>query len=193
MSNLDRTIFGDAVDATVSRGAGQTDQVGLEGVYTFECFDAQGNLKWADQIENLTTNVGRKSLLDSYFANTGGGAVVMGLKGTGTAAYADTQASHAGWLEVGNANAPTYSGTRKTPAFSAATTANPSILATSAAVVFSMTGSGTVAGAFINIGGSSTIDSTTGTLFSAGDFTAGSKTVTSGDTINVTYQLSASG
>ena len=193
MSNLDRTIFGDAVDATVSRGAGQTDQVGLEGVYTFECFDAQGNLKWADQIDNLTTNVGRKSLLDSYFANTGGGAVVMGLKGTGTAAYADTQASHAGWLEVGNANAPTYSGTRKTPAFSAATTANPSVLATSAAVVFSMTGSGTVAGAFINIGGASTIDSTTGTLFSAGDFTAGSKTVTSGDTINVSYTLSASG
>ena len=193
MSNLDRTIFGDAVDATVSRGAGQTDQVGLEGVYTFECFDAQGNLKWADQIDNLTTNVGRKSLLDSYFANTGGGAVVMGLKGTGTAAYADTQASHAGWLEVGNANAPTYSGTRKTPAFSAATTANPSVLTTSAAVVFSMTSSGTVAGAFINIGGASTIDSTTGTLFSAGDFTAGSKTVTSGDTINVSYTLSASG
>ena len=193
MSNLDRTIFGDAVDATVSRGAGQTDQVGLEGVYTFECFDAQGNLKWADQIDNLTTNVGRKSLLDSYFANTGGGAVVMGLKGTGTAAYTDTQASHSGWLEVGGTNAPTYSGTRKTPAFSAATSANPSVLVTSAAVVFSMTGSGTVAGAFINIGGSSTIDSTTGTLFSAGDFTAGSKTVTSGDTINVTYQLSASG
>jgi hypothetical protein len=117
----------------------------------------------------------------------------MGLKGTGTAAYADTQASHATWLEVGNTNAPTYSGTRKTPVFATATNANPSVLATSAAVVFSMTGSGTVAGAFINIGGSSTIDSTTGVLFSAGDFTAGSKTVTSGDTINVSYSLSASG
>ena len=185
--------FGDAVDATVTRNAGGAEMFGLHGVYTAECYDPQGNLKWSDVIENLTTNVGRKSLLDSYFANTGGGAVVMGLKGTGTAAYADTQASHATWLEVGNTNAPTYSGTRKTPAFSAATTANPSVLSTSAAVVFSMTGSGTVAGAFINIGGSSTIDSTTGTLFSAGDFTAGSKTVTSGDTINVTYTLSASG
>jgi len=185
--------FGDAMEATVTRNAGSTELFGLEGVYTFECYDAQGNLKWSDNIDNLTTNVGRKSLLDSYFANTGGGAVVMGLKGTGTAAYTDTQSSHAGWLEVGLANAPTYSGTRKTPAFSAATSANPSVLSTSAAVVFSMTGSGTVAGAFINIGGSSTIDSTTGTLFSAGDFTAGSKTVTSGDTINVTYTLSASG
>jgi hypothetical protein len=117
----------------------------------------------------------------------------MGLKGTGTAAYADTQASHATWLEVGNANAPTYSGTRKTPAFSAATSANPSVLATSAAVVFSMTSSGTVAGAFINVGGTSAIDNTTGTLFSAGDFTAGSKVVASGDTINVSYTLSAAG
>jgi hypothetical protein len=185
--------LGDAVDATVTRNAGGAELFGLEGVYTAECYDAQGNLKWSDVIKNLTTNVGRKSLLDSYFANTGGGAVVMGLKGTGTAAYADTQASHATWLEVGNTNAPTYSGTRKTPAFSAATSANPSVLSTSAAVVFSMTGSGTVAGAFVNIGGSATIDNTTGTLFSAGDFTAGSKTVTSGDTINVTYTLSASG
>ena len=185
--------FGDAVEATVTRGAGQADFVGLEGVYTAECYDAQGNLKWSDTFKNLVTNVGRKNLMDSYFANTGGGAVVMGLKGTGTAAYADTQASHATWLEVGGANAPTYSGNRKTPLFSAATSANPSVLTTSAAVIFSMTGSGTVAGAFINIGGSATIDSTTGTLFSAGDFTAGSKTVTSGDTINVTYTLSAAG
>jgi len=99
----------------------------------------------------------------------------------------------AGWYEVGGANAPTYSGTRKTPSFSAATTANPSVLATSAAVVFSMTGSGTVYGAFINVGGSTAIDNTTGTLFSIGAFTAGSKTVTSGDTINVTYTLSAAG
>jgi hypothetical protein len=193
MSNIDKALFGDIMDATVTRGAGQTEMVGLEGVYKVECRDAAGNLKWLDFIENLTTNVGRKSLLDSYFANTGGGAIVMGLKGTGTAAYADTQASHAGWLEVGAANAPTYSGSRKTPTFSAATTANPSVLTTSAAVVFAMTSSGTVAGAFINVGGSATIDNTTGILFSAGDFTAGSKTVTSGDTINVSYTLSAAG
>jgi hypothetical protein len=185
--------FGDAVEATVTRNAGGAELFGLQGVYTAECYDAQGNLKWSDVIENLTTNVGRQNLLNSYFANTGGGAVVMGLKGTGTAAYADTQASHSTWLEVGNTNAPTYSGTRKTPAFSAATSANPSVLATSAAVVFSITGSGTVAGAFINVGGSSAIDNTTGILFSAGDFTAGSKTVSSGDTINVSYTLSAAG
>jgi len=193
MGNIDKTSFGDIMDATVARSAGSIEQVGLDGVYVAECYDASGNLKWSGTIENLTTNVGRASLNDAYLGNTAAGAIVMGLKGTGTAAYADTQASHAGWVEVGATNAPTYSGTRKTPTFSASTTANPAVKSTSAAVVFTMTGSGTVAGAFINVGGSSTIDNTTGVLFSAGDFTAGSKTVTSGDTINVSYSLSAAG
>lgn len=185
--------LGDMVDATVARGAGQTEVVGLEGVYVAECYDTQGSLKWSDSIKNLTTNVGRASINDAYLGNVAGGAIVMGLKGTGAAAYADTQASHATWSEVGLANAPTYSGTRKTPAFSASSAANPAVKSTSAAVVFSMTSSGTVAGAFINVGGSSTIDNTTGVLFSAGDFSGGSKTVTNGDTINVTYTLSAAG
>jgi hypothetical protein len=191
------TKLGDSFGASASYGGGSAETVGLEGVYVATCFDANGVEKWSDVIENLTTNVGRKSLMDSYFANTGGGAIVMGLGGASggsfTPAYGDTQPSHAGWLEVGGANAPTYSGTRKTPSFSAATTANPSVLSTSAAVVFSMTSSGTVWGAFINVGGSTAIDNTTGTLFSIGAFTAGSKTVTSGDTINVTYTLSAAG
>ena len=194
----EKTKFGDSCAATASFGGGAVETVGLEGVYVATCYDADGNEKWSDTIENLTTNVGRANLLDSYFANTGGGAVVMGLmtnngSGTSTPAYGDTQSSHAGWYEAGSAHAPTYSLTRKTPSFSSATSANPSVLSTASAVVFSMTGSGTVTGAFINIGGSSAIDNTTGTLFSAGNFTAGSKTVTSGDTINVTYTLSASG
>lgn len=193
MSNIDKAVFGDSVQATVTRGAGQSETVGLVGTYTATCYDPQGNLKWSDTIENLVTNVGRQNLLNSYFANTGGGAIVMGLKGTGTPDYTDTQGSHATWDEVGGANAPTYSGTRKTPSFSSATSADPSVLTTSSAVVFNMTSSGTVAGAFINVGGSATIDNTTGVLFSAGDFTAGSKTVANGDTINVTYTLSAAG
>ena len=194
MSNIDKAIFGDSVDATVNRGAGQTELLGLNGLYKAECFDSSGNLKWSDVIENLTTNVGRQNLLQTYFiSNAGSGAVVMGLKGTGTAAYGDTQSSHAGWLEVGSTNAPAYSGTRKTPSFTTTTTANPAVLATSAAVVFTITSSGTVAGAFINVGGSSAIDNTTGTLFSAGDFSGGSRTVSSGDTLSVTYTLSAAG
>jgi hypothetical protein len=198
MSNIDKFGMGDSVDASVTRNAGSGEEFGLNGVYTFTCYDQDGNVKWVDGFENLTTNVGRQNLLNSYFANTGGGAVVMGLMTNNAVpasipAYTDTQASHTGWFEAGGTNAPTYTAPRQTPSFSTASNANPSVLSTSTPVVFAMTSSGTVTGAFINIGGSSTIDNTTGTLFSAGNFTAGSKTVTSGDTINVTYTLSASG
>ena len=194
MSNIDKAKIGDTVDATVTRNAGQEDNVLAIGVYSAECYGADGQLKWSDKFNNLTTNVGRQDLLQKYFiTNAGPGAVVMGLKGTGSAGVGDTQAVHAGWLEVGLANNPFYSGTRKTPIFTnPVSTTNPAVLSTSTAVVFTMTSAGTVAGAFINVGGSSAIDNGTGILFSVGDFTAGSKTVTSGDTINVTYTLSAS-
>jgi hypothetical protein len=127
--------------------------------------------------------VGKDLTLDTILGNSAAGAVVMGLKGTGTADVADTQASHASWDEVGLANAPTYSGDRKTPSFSSAAAGSKT---TSSASSFSITSTGTVAGCFINIGGSATIDDTTGTLFSAGDFSS-SKAVVNGDTIAVTY------
>ena len=146
-------------------------------------------VKWSAPCPNTVTTVGKNDVLDKYL----GGAlytqtIVMGLKGTGSAVAGDTQASHAGWSEVGGANAPTYSGNRKTPSFAAASGGSK---ATSAAVSFSITSSGTVAGCFINNGGSATVDNTSGVLVSAGDFTGGSKSVANGDTVNVSYSLAA--
>jgi hypothetical protein len=185
----EKVNMADACEATVTRGAGHKEAVSLSGYYEVKCFGADGQMKWEDVIHNVVTTVGKNGVLDTYLGNTAAGAIVMGLKGTGTAVAADTQASHASWLEVGGTNAPTYSGNRPTPSFSAA---SAGVKTTSSAVTFSITGSGTVAGCFINVGGSATKDSTTGTLFSAGDFTAGSKTVTSGDTLSVTYSATAS-
>jgi hypothetical protein len=179
----DRIITADKVEAACSYNTTPADQMSIQGSYHAICYDAQGNVKWEDGIKNLVTTVGKNLTLDTILGNSAAGAVVMGLKGTGSANAADTQASHAGWLEVGLANAPTYSGNRKTPAFSAASSSSKT---TSAASSFSITSTGTVAGCFINIGGSATIDSTTGTLFSAGDFSS-SKSVVSGDSIAVTY------
>lgn len=180
----DRISTADQFEASCSYNTTPNDAMSIHGSYHAVCYDAQGNVKWEDDIKNLVTTVGKNLTLDTILGNSAAGAVVMGLKGTGSANVADTQASHAGWLEVGLANAPTYSGTRKTPSFSAAAAG---VKATSAASSFSITSTGTVAGCFINIGGSSTIDNTTGTLFSAGDFSS-SKSVVSGDTIAVTYQ-----
>lgn len=184
----DRTNAHDQMGATVERGAGGAELLDMiEGRYEVVCVGPDGKEKWRDRIKNLVTTVGKNKLLDSILGNSAAGAVVMGLKGTGTAVAADTQASHASWSEVGGTNAPAYTGTRPTPSFSAASAGSK---ATSAAVSFAMTSAGTIAGCFINLGGSSTKDDTTGTLFSAGDFSGGSKTVGNGDTLNVTYSLS---
>jgi hypothetical protein len=175
----------DSLAASTKYNTTPEDAMVIKGYYHAVCYDADGNVKWEEPIHNLVTTVGQNKTLDTILGNSAAGAVVMGLKGTGTAIAADTQASHASWLEVGLANAPTYSGNRPTPSFSAAAAASK---ATSSAVSFSMTSTGTVAGCFINIGGSATKDSTTGTLFSAGDFSS-SKAVVNGDSIAVTYTL----
>lgn len=180
---IDRLNAADTVGAACSYNTQPADIVGIHGAYHAVCYSADGFVKWADDIENLVTTVGKNLTLDTILGNAAAGAVVLGLKGVGTAAVADSQASHAGWLEVGLANAPTYSGSRKTPTFGAAAAG---VKATSSASSFSITSTGTVAGCFINIGGSAAIDNTTGTLFSAGNFSS-PKSVVSGDTISVSY------
>lgn len=189
--SLDKMTATDQVAAITKYNTMPSDQMAIEGYYHAICYSADGFIKWDEPIQNLVVTVGKNLTLDTILGNSAAGAVVMGLKGTGTAVIADTQASHASWLEVGLANAPTYSGNRKTPVFSAAafvsgTTCTKS---TSSASSFAITSTGTVAGCFINIGGSAVIDNTTGTLFSAGDFSS-PKAVVDGDTIAVSYSCS---
>lgn len=182
------TQVADVATANIVGRSSHEEATSITGYYVVECLGADGKLKWKEEIHNLVTTVGKNLTMDTVLGNTAAGAVVMGLKGTGTALAADTQASHGSWNEVGGANAPTYSGNRPTPTFGSASNGTKS---TSSAVSFSMTSSGTVAGCFINIGGSATKDSTTGTLFSAGDFTGGSRSVINGDTLNVSYSATA--
>jgi len=161
--------------------------VSAKGHYVVECFDADGNLKWADEIFNVVTTVGKNDALDKYLAGSAyTAAFVMGLKSAGTAVAGDTMASHASWTEVGGANAPAYSGNRPTPAFAAASAGSK---ATSAAVAFTFTSGGTVAGCFLVSAGSATKDNTTGVLLSAGDFSGGNRTVATSDVLNVTWSL----
>lgn len=176
----------DSCDASIGRNAGANDLMSIKGFYHVECHDKDGNLKWEDDIHNLVTTVGKNMALTGTLTNAAQGASIMGLKGTGTAAVGDTQASHAGWLEVGATNAPTYTAPRKSVTFAAASGGSISSTGTYS---FAITSSGTVAGCFINVGGTTTIDNTTGVLFSAGDFSS-PKTVANTDTLTVTYTAS---
>ena len=195
--------FGDSASASVTRGAQHNETLGIQGWYDVKCFDSEGNLKWEDKAPNLVTAVGKQALFDYYFGATGtaggtaSGTNYLGLCG-GTATYtaADTMASHT-WTEVGLANAPTYTGNRQSVNWTAAssTGSTPSNVTskTGAALTFAMTSSGTVNGCFINSGASASVtkDTTTGVLYSAGNFTGGSKTVASGDSLAITYTTTA--
>lgn len=159
------------------------------GRFTIECYDKDGNLKWEDANHNLVVNVGLQYLAGSALTSTTQiTSWYIGLYGAGasnTPAASDTLASHAGWTEVTN-----YSGTRKLVSWTAATNANPSVAASSAAVSFTMNATTTVGGAFL----CSATSGTSGTLFSAADFQSpGDRSVVSGDIITVTYSLSVSG
>lgn len=176
--------------ATVQRGAGMAELAHATGVYHAQCFGADGALLWQDEIVNLVTTAGKNDALDKYLAGSAYSAAwYIGLISStsySAVAVGDTMASHAGWLEAGIANAPTYSqSTRPAPTFSAASAGSK---ATSSAVTFSITGTGTVKGCFLN--SVSTKDGTTGTLYSAGLFAAGDKVLGSGDTLSVTYTAS---
>lgn len=142
-----------------------------------------------DVFPNVVTTVGKNFLLDNGLAGSAyTAAFFMLLIGavsytTGPAA-GDTAASHGGWTEAGATNAPTYSGSRKTPSWNSASGGSKAL---SAGLVFTFTGSGTAKGAGMST--VSTVDSTSGTLLSAGLFTGGDQPVVSTNTLTVSWSL----
>ena len=185
----------DQITALLTKGSEANEAAHAGGSYHFVCRDKDGNIKWEDDVENLVTTVGANLLLDTLLAGSGYTTVgpFMGLINTNASAAAigDTMASHAGWLEVGTTNAPQYTAPRKTITFSAA--ASKSKASTGTYTFAIITTGGVIGGCFLVTGTSavSTIDSTAGTLYSAGAFTGGSKTVAVSDSITVTYTATA--
>jgi hypothetical protein len=174
-------------------GGSAADSASAKGVYKIQCHDAQGNLKWEADAPNLVVNGGLQDMNAKYFTGSAYTAAwYLGLYGSGatnTPAAGDTMSSHAGWTEVTD-----YSqATRPACTFGTPTTANPSVATNSASpATFSINGTTVVGGAFLT--SDNTKSGTTGTLYSAADFSApGDRSVVSGDTLSVTYTLSLAG
>lgn len=160
------------------------------GHFVVECWDKDGNLKWEDTAENLVTTAGIASLLTVYFeAATQITAWYIGLvDNSGFTAFAagDTMSSHAGWSEVAGSN---FSNASR-PAWSPGSVSGGAIV-NGTTTNYNMTNSGslTVYGLFLV--SDSTKAGTTGTLFSTAAFTGGTQAVSNGDTLKVTYTMSA--
>lgn len=183
----------DSAKASVAVGGAAVNGVHGGGIFTVQCFDKDGNLKWEDQSHNLVVNEGLQDMNTKYFTGSTYTAtwylgLITGPAAQTTISAGDTLASHGatgsgGWTEDTN-----YSGNRKAVTFGSATLADPSVISNSASPSsFSITGTTTVAGAFLT----NVATGTSGVLFSASDFQApGDRAVVSGDTLNVTYQFS---
>ena len=180
----------DHISSGFIAGTKSGEQAQATGVYYVECHDKDGKLKWSAETKNLVVNVGLQ-----YMAGTALTSVTqittwyIGLYGAGasnTPAAGDTMSSHAGWTEV----VPYSNATRVAATFVTATAANPSVVTNAASpATFNINATSTVGGAFLTSG--SAKSGTTGTLFSAADFSSpGDRSVVSGDIISVTYTFS---
>ena len=167
------------------------EDANVVGAYTVTCTAADGTIRWEETFKNLVVNVGKTDLLNKYFAVTSYTAAwYLGLvDGASSPTYnaADTMSSHSGWTE----NVGYSQSTRPAAAFGSASasgggagSAGTGTISTSA-TAFTINATGTIAGAFLTT--SNTKSGTTGTLYSAGSFTTGNRSVLSGDTLNVTY------
>lgn len=183
----------DGLGASLTRRGDLSEGTLLRGLFHLTHF-RDGKCIYEEDFLNTVVTVGKNLALDTFLAGSAYTVVgpFMGLISsvgyTGISA-ADTMSSHSGWTEAGNANAPTYTSPRKTCAWSAASAGSKAL---SSALSFGITSTGTVKGAFLvyGTGAVSTIDSTAGTLLSAGLFTGGDRSVINGDTLSVSYSLS---
>ena len=161
------------------------------GRYRVECRDAEGNIKWVIEEDNLVVNVGLQYMAGTALTSTAQITTwYLGLiTGPGVTTSATDTISSKGWTEfTGYSNA-----NRVTASLTAATNANPSVVTNSGTPAnFNINATGTVGGAFLV--SNNTKGGTTGILFSEKAFSSpGDRSVVSGDILAVTYTFSLAG
>lgn len=178
----------DAVRCAVSGKAELQSALLLHGGWQITCRDKNGRFKWVETIENLVTNAGEDHALD--VALSGGTQIatwyLLLTDGTPTVAETDTASSHAGWTEV-----TAYDEAARVTWTDGGVSGQSVDNSASVADFTISTNSTTVGGA--GLISDNTKGGTTGTLYSAGAFTGGDKSVDDGDTLSVTATFTAGG
>lgn len=199
---IESTTSADKAGAGVISNMAIGEAMEAHGHYWVECHDADGNLKWADEIENAVCGEGKISMLQNFInASAFTQTLYMGLissanystgpAASNTAANISTTTATNGWCEA-------VAGTcaaRQAPSFgSAVANGNNGRISLSTARTFAIVGTDTIKGVFLLVKSSaavaptSTVGNTSGALYSAGLFSGGDKAVANGDTLSVSYQ-----
>jgi len=157
----------------------------VSGLFTILCIDTNGKVKWFDIAKNAVTTEGLNHILDVTFHGSSAKSTwYIGLirdDNYSALAASDTLTSHPGWEE-----ADEYTGDRKEWTEGASA---DGIITNASAVNFSINDTETMKGAFLcssDTGDSGEI------LFCTALFSGGDRSVVSGDTLKVTYSLTAS-
>lgn len=154
--------------------------------FTITARDADGNVKWVEEVDNLVTTGGRTDVLDKYFKGSSYSAAwYMGLidnSGFSALSAGDTMSSHGGWTE----STAYDEAVRQTLSFGTAASGS---LATSSSCVFTISSTVTINGVFVST--SNTKGGTTGILYNAVSFAA-PRAMVDNDTLSVdiTYTTS---
>lgn len=170
-----------SIGGAVRRASGVDQEGVFAGHWRVTCRDKNGNIKWEDTIENIVVNAGLNHLLDvTLSAATQVTSWFVGLTdGTPTVAAGDTMASHAGWTEV-----TAYSESTR-EAWADGGVSSQSVSNSASVATFTINAdTTTVGGAFLV--SNSTKGGTTGTLYAAGAFSTGDKSLDTSDTLDVT-------
>lgn len=152
----------------------------FKGLFDVICKGKDGQVKWEEHCNNIVVNDGLDHILAIVFHNnTQITEWFVGLKGTGAASSGDTLATPVNWTEQSG-----YSGNRKE--YTEATPSSQSITNSANKATFGITSTATIDGAFI----CSVSSGTSGILMCNADFSS-AKGVSTNDTLEVTYTLSA--
>lgn len=157
----------------------------LGGRFDVVCRDANGVEKWRESVHNLVVNAGLDYALDvALSAASQITTWYVGLiSDSPTIAAGNTMGSHAGWTEF------TAYDEAARQTWTEAGVSSQSITNSASTADFTIsTNSSVIAGAFLT--SDNTKSGTTGTLFAAAAFSA-DKNADDGDTLSVTYTLSA--
>ena len=174
----------DANGVSLGKKSGVSESAKATGRYNVTCTGPDGKIKWTDTIENVVTTEGKNEALDQFLAGSAFTAAwYMGLQNGAAATVSSTYA-----VPICTEVTDYTEGARPTVAFSAAASGSKG---TSSDVAFSINATVTVDGVMLSDVATKG-DTVAGgaVLYSAGDFTGGSKNVDNGDTLNVDYTAS---